>query len=101
MLLAARWFHPAREGHGAGSSCIPSRRLAKAIDKAVFPGLQGGPLMHVIAAKAVACQHRTTTTPYAFPRAMSPEPLQVKKRATRPHQPKAGKRALAHHLGSR
>lgn len=29
---------------------------AKAIDKAVFPGLQGGPLMHVIAAKAVAFQ---------------------------------------------
>ena len=35
---------------------------AKAIDKAIFPGIQGGPLMHVIAAKAVALKE-----------AMSPE----------------------------
>jgi len=33
---------------------------AKAIDKAVFPGNQGGPLMHVIAAKAVALKEALT-----------------------------------------
>ncbi len=31
-----------------------SEELAKKVDKAVFPGLQGGPLMHAVAAKAVA-----------------------------------------------
>ncbi|MGZ6956252.1 MAG: serine hydroxymethyltransferase [Acidimicrobiia bacterium] len=40
---------------GLRAGCILSRaEHAAAIDKAVFPGLQGGPLMHVIAAKAVA-----------------------------------------------
>jgi glycine hydroxymethyltransferase len=33
---------------------VCNTELAQAIDKAVFPGLQGGPLEHVIAAKAVA-----------------------------------------------
>jgi len=33
---------------------------AKAIDKSIFPGLQGGPLMHVIAAKAVALREAMT-----------------------------------------
>ncbi len=40
----------------------------KAIDKAVFPGVQGGPLMHIIAAKAVA-----------FKEALSPEFAQYQK----------------------
>ncbi|HSJ05051.1 MAG TPA: serine hydroxymethyltransferase [Longimicrobiales bacterium] len=31
-----------------------TEELARAVDKAVFPGMQGGPLMHIIAAKAVA-----------------------------------------------
>jgi glycine hydroxymethyltransferase len=34
--------------------------LAKAVDKSVFPGTQGGPLMHVIAAKAVALKLAAT-----------------------------------------
>ncbi len=37
-----------------GGVIMCRERYAKAIDKAVFPGTQGGPLMHVIAAKAVA-----------------------------------------------
>ena len=40
---------------GPRSGCILcTAELASAVDKAVFPGLQGGPLDHVIAAKAVA-----------------------------------------------
>ena len=43
--------------------------LATVIDKAVFPGTQGGPLMHIIAAKAVA-----------FKEAMQPEFIEYQKR---------------------
>jgi glycine hydroxymethyltransferase len=39
-----------------GGLILCKEEYAKAIDKAVFPGIQGGPLMHVIAAKAVAFQ---------------------------------------------
>ncbi len=37
-----------------GGAILCGAELAKAIDSAVFPGLQGGPLEHVVAAKAVA-----------------------------------------------
>lgn len=37
-----------------GGMILCKEKYAAAIDKAIFPGIQGGPLMHVIAAKAVA-----------------------------------------------
>ncbi|MBU5594859.1 serine hydroxymethyltransferase [Amphibacillus sp. MSJ-3] len=37
-----------------GGMILTKEKYAKAIDKTVFPGMQGGPLMHVIAAKATA-----------------------------------------------
>ena len=37
-----------------GGAILCKAEFAKMVDKAIFPGIQGGPLMHVIAAKAVA-----------------------------------------------
>ena len=37
-----------------GGLILTTAEFAKAIDKNIFPGIQGGPLMHVIAAKAIA-----------------------------------------------
>lgn len=45
-----------------GGMILCKEKYAKAIDKALFPGMQGGPLMHIIAAKAVC-----------FKEAMQPE----------------------------
>ncbi len=47
-------------GGPRGGMVMCTAELAAKIDKAVFPGLQGGPLMHVIAGKAVALGHALT-----------------------------------------
>lgn len=52
-----------------GGLILCKQEFAQAIDKAIFPGIQGGPLMHVIAAKAVA-----------FGEALKPEFVEYQKR---------------------
>ena len=44
-----------------GGIILCKEKYAKAIDKAIFPGTQGGPLMHVIAAKAVSFKEALTS----------------------------------------
>ncbi|HOC46823.1 MAG TPA: serine hydroxymethyltransferase, partial [Syntrophorhabdaceae bacterium] len=72
--LVAAGLHPTPVGHAhfitttthktlrgpRGGLVMCNADLAKKIDSAVFPGIQGGPLMHVIAAKAVALQQAMT-----------------------------------------
>lgn len=49
-----------------GAMILCKEQYAKAIDKAVFPGLQGGPHEHIIAAKAVAFAEALTTEFQAY-----------------------------------
>ena len=52
--LATTTTHKTLRGPRGGMILTNDESIAKRINSAVFPGLQGGPLMHVIAAKAVA-----------------------------------------------
>ena len=52
--VATSTTHKTLRGPRGGLVLTNDQDLAKKINSAVFPGLQGGPLMHVIAAKAVA-----------------------------------------------
>jgi len=52
--IATTTTHKTLRGPRSGMILTNDEALAKKINSAVFPGLQGGPLMHVIAAKAVA-----------------------------------------------
>jgi len=72
--LIAAGLHPNPVGHAhfvtttthktlrgpRGGMVLCDGEFAKKIDSAVFPGIQGGPLMHVIAAKAIALQQAMT-----------------------------------------
>ncbi|MFM7390335.1 MAG: serine hydroxymethyltransferase [Vampirovibrionales bacterium] len=60
--LVTTTTHKSLRGPRSGLLMCSDETFAKAIDKAVFPGLQGGPLMHIITAKAVC-----------FKEALSPE----------------------------
>jgi len=53
--------HKTLAGPRGGLILIPSDEvIAKKINSAIFPGIQGGPLMHVVAAKAVALKEAMT-----------------------------------------
>jgi glycine hydroxymethyltransferase len=52
--------HKSLRGPRGGFILTRSGELAKRINSAIFPGIQGGPLMHVIAAKAVAFKEAMT-----------------------------------------
>ncbi|HHY90586.1 MAG TPA: serine hydroxymethyltransferase [Clostridiales bacterium] len=51
-----------------GGAILCKKEFAKQIDKAIFPGIQGGPLMHIIAAKAVCFKEASTEAFQAYQR---------------------------------
>jgi glycine hydroxymethyltransferase len=62
--------HKTLRGPRGGMILTNDAEIAKKIDAAVFPGLQGGPLMHVVAAKAVALWEALQPSFRAYARAV-------------------------------
>nr|CRH07800.1 serine hydroxymethyltransferase [Candidatus Magnetococcus massalia] len=58
--IATTTTHKTLRGPRGGMILTNSEELAKKINSKIFPGIQGGPLMHVIAAKAVAFKEALT-----------------------------------------
>src|SRR6266436_10058925 len=62
--------HKSLRGPRGGLILCNDEALAKKINSAVFPGMQGGPLMHIIAAKAVAFREALQPEFRAYARAV-------------------------------
>jgi glycine hydroxymethyltransferase len=74
--------HKSLRGPRGGIVVMNDEAIAKKINSAIFPGIQGGPLMHVIAAKAVAFKHRER--PHREPRhARRPAAQRLDRKASR------------------
>lgn len=68
--VATTTTHKTLRGPRGGMILTDDEALAKKLNSAVFPGLQGGPLMHVIAAKAVAFGEALTPEFRSYSRAV-------------------------------
>lgn len=67
--VATSTTHKTLRGPRGGLILADDAALGRKIDSALFPGLQGGPLMHVVAAKAVAFREATAPGFRAYTRA--------------------------------
>ena len=72
--------HKSLRGPRGGMILTNDEDIAKKINSAVFPGLQGGPLMHVIAAKAVAFKEALRPSSRPTPARSSPTPARLRRR---------------------
>jgi glycine hydroxymethyltransferase len=77
--------HKSLRGPRGGMILCNDEDIAKKMNSAVFPGLQGGPLMHVIAAKAVAFGEALKPSfKDSMPRASPPTPRRSRRASRKP-----------------